>query len=151
MKKIYFGLLLSLFLSKLFAQGTNGLPPVLHNPVIPLNGNGSLGLSYDNAACGLNYVAVSHLITTLYNQYAISSFGIGLPAVYAVSGVPPCSNILKVFAYWGVSYQFGSSTSPSISVTNPNSQNSSFVASLIGQAGPKCWGEVGTRSFRADI
>src|SRR5436853_7748027 len=128
MKKIYCGILLSLFsLSELFADG-----------------NGTLGLTYDHTACGLNYVAVSHLITTRYNQYAISSVGIGLPAVYAVSGVPPCSNILKVYAWWGVSYQTGSSTSPTISVTNPSLQNSSFVASLIGQDGPKCWSEIGT-------
>src|SRR5262245_29076973 len=105
------------------------------------DGNATLGLSYDNTACGLNYVSVSHLITTRYNQYAISTIGIGFPAVYGVSGIPPCSNILKVYAYWGVSYQFGSSNSPTISVTNPNSQNSSFVATLIGQDGPKCWSE----------
>ncbi len=92
------------------------------------------------------------MITTRYT----SGPGSGLPSVFPVTNVPPCSNssaanIIKVYAWWGISYQTGSSTTPTISITNPNAQVFNYVATMAGQSGPKCWGEQGTRTFRADV
>jgi hypothetical protein len=70
--------------------------------------------------------------------------------------MPPCIgvnglNVLKAFVWWGVSYNSGSSTTPTLTVTNPIGGVFNYTATLVGTSGPKCWGEIGTRTFRADV
>src|SRR4051812_42899240 len=130
----------------------SGNPPRNLGNSADRNGNNTLGQVFNQTACGLNYVTSSRMITTRYT----SGPGSGLPSVFPVTNVPPCTNsstanIIKVYAWWGVSYQSGSSTTPTITINNPNSQTFSYVATMAGQSGPKCWGEIGTRTFRADI
>ena len=57
----------------------------------------------------------------------------------------------KAYLWWTVSYESGSSLTPTLSLTNPNSIVASYTPTMIGSGGDKCWSEVGTRVFRADV
>ncbi len=115
------------------------------------NGDHALGHVWDSAACGLNYTQGSTLVETRYNQYAVSTFGTGLPTSVNISALPPNAVVVKAFVWWEVSYQTGSSTSPTLTITNPNGSTSTITATLAGTDGPKCWAEDGTRAFRVDL
>ena len=119
---------------------------------IPDDGNNTLGQVYNNTQCGLNYIITSKMITT---RYTGPPTGSGLPAVLNMT-MSPCigtngANILKAYIWWGVSYTSGSSTTPTITVTNPIGGVFSYTGTLVGTSGSKCWGELGTRTFRADV
>jgi hypothetical protein len=60
-------------------------------------------------------------------------------------------NILQAYVWWIVSYDAVSSLTPTLVMTNPNAETDSFSATLAGTGGSKCWGEIGTRTFRADV
>ena len=116
------------------------------------NGNHLLGLAYDTSACGLNYAGARVMITTRYNASAVNTLGHGYPADLNISGIPTgCFTLLKAYIWWDVSYQAGSSDTPMVVLTNPLGVRDSFPAMDIGSDGSKCWGEVGTRTFRADV
>lgn len=115
------------------------------------DGDGFLGQIYNQTLCGLNYTAASTMVTDRYTPAP----GVGLPATLPIT-LPPCVgpnglNILQAYVWWIVSYDAVSSTSPTLTITNPAAQTNSYVATLAGTAGPKCWGEIGTRLFRADV
>jgi hypothetical protein len=123
-----------------------------HGGGSPDDGNNFLGQTYNQSMCGLNFVATSHMIT---QRYTGQPTGVGLPAQYNMQ-MPACVGINgayvdKAYVWWGVSYFSGSSTTPTLTITNPMGQVSNIVASLVGTSGPKCWGELGTRTFRADV
>ncbi|MBK5284554.1 MAG: SprB repeat-containing protein, partial [Bacteroidia bacterium] len=120
--------------------------PAVSQSASERDGDDILGQTYNQTQCGLNYVSSSQMITTRYTPP-----GAGLPAVFPISGIPACATIVKAYVWWIVSYQTGSSLTPSLSITNPNLINNSYVASLAGTSGPKCWAEIGTRTFRADV
>ncbi len=121
------------------------------------DGNHALGQSYNNSACGLNYVESSLMITTRYTNTLNPPLGAGpgFPcAMPAISGIPACYVVDKAFLYWDESYQSGASTAPTLTFTNPSGTTASFPSTLIGTDGAKCWGsegEVGTYGFRADV
>ena len=116
------------------------------------DGNDSLLQIYNQSMCGLNYTSASTMVTTRYTPAP----GVGLPASLPIS-LPPCvggpngQNILQAYLWWIVSYDANSSTTPTLVITNPDAQTDSFQAVLAGTSGPKCWGEIGTRLFRADV
>jgi SprB repeat/Secretion system C-terminal sorting domain/Ig-like domain CHU_C associated len=116
------------------------------------DGNDSLGQIYNQTMCGLNYTSSSAMITQRYTPAP----GIGLPATLPIT-LPPCvggpngQNILQAYLWWIVSYDAASSLTPLLSITNPDAQTDTFTATLAGTSGPKCWGEIGTRLFRADV
>src|SRR5258706_11445957 len=115
------------------------------------DGDGVLGQIYNQTLCGLNYTAASTMVTQRYTPAP----GVGLPATLPIT-LPPCvgpngMNILQAYVWWIVSYDAASSLTPTLSITNPNSQTNTYNATLAGTAGPKCWGEIGTRIFRADV
>jgi hypothetical protein len=153
MKTLFTSLFIALFAMALSAQDCREGRCFGNNPnPIPDDGNNFLGQSYNQSQCGLNYVAVSHMIT---QRYTGTPTGVGLPAQYNMQ-MPNCVgvngvNVDKAYVWWGVSYFSGSSTSPTLTVTNPAGQTTNYVASLVGTSGPKCWGEIGTRTFRADV
>ena len=116
------------------------------------NGNHSLGPVWDSAACGLNYTQATVLVETRYNQYAVSTFGVcPPPPPLNISGLPTNAIVVKSYVWWEVSYQSGSSPTPTLTITNPNGSTSTITATMVGQDGPKCWGEVGTRAFRVEL
>src|ERR1035437_7813114 len=134
------------------------------NPVISIqqekskhekNGNSTLGLSYTDSLCGLNYVQGSVLIETRYNQYTLTNtVGSGFPANITISGLSPC-NIIKAYLYYDASFLTGDdSTAQVVSLTNPNSVTNNYIASNIGSSVNKRWtsvGEIGTWAFRVDV
>lgn len=102
------------------------------------DGNGTLGQSYNQTACGLNYVATSVMTTTRYT----SSPGTGLPVNMTIAGIPPCAVIQNSFVYWGGG---GTGVDPSLTVNG-----TPFTGTMIGSHIDKCWGMGGTENFRAD-
>lgn len=121
---------------------TNASKLVGTTPTIQ-NGSGSLGQIYNNTECGLNYVQSSVMLTTRY-----SPPGVGLPATLNVSSVPCNSQIVKAYIWWTTS---GASTIGSVTLTNPLGIPLVYPGTLAGSGPAKCWGEVGTRTFRADV
>ncbi|MEI6817067.1 MAG: SprB repeat-containing protein, partial [Bacteroidota bacterium] len=116
------------------------------------NGNHVLGLAFDTTACGLNYVGAKKMITSRYNAVAINTFGAGFPATLSISGLPnSCYAVVRAFIWWDVSYFAGSSDTPLLVLTNPFGAIDTIAATDIGSDASKCWGEVGTRTFRADV
>src|SRR5687767_11041346 len=69
------------------------------NPV-PLDGNGSLGLTFSMVKCGLNYVQVSHKLGQRFTfSCCPSTNGIVQPATYTISGIPSCAVIEKAYVW----------------------------------------------------
>jgi hypothetical protein len=154
MKTLFTSLFVALFAVATFAQSHNecrgGYCSQPWSGAIPDDGNNTLGQTYNNTQCGLNFTATSHMITTRYQNP-----GTGLPTNYNMQ-MPNCvgvngMNVDKAYFWWGVSYNAGSSTAPTLTITNPAGQTTNVVAVLAGTSGPKCWGEIGTRTFRADV
>jgi hypothetical protein len=154
-------LLLALFLfnyffvsfeSKAQPRQEGGMTDTPFSGDIPDDGNNTLGQTYNNTQCGLNYIISSRMIT---QRYTGPPTGSGLPTSLTMN-MPPCigtngQNVLRAYIWWGVSYTSGSSTTPTITVTNPVGGVFSYTATMAGQSGTKCWAEVGTRTFRADV
>jgi gliding motility-associated-like protein len=112
-------------------------------PLSPQNGNGSLGQIYNNSACGLNYVQSSVMIATRYFPP-----GVGSPATLNISGMPCNKTVDKAYVWWTTS---GFTSSATITVTNPSGVPTTYTATLAGSGPAKCWSEIGTYTFRADV
>jgi gliding motility-associated-like protein len=107
----------------------------------PEDGNGSLGLSYTQTACGLNYVQASLMTTPRFTPAP----GPGYPASLVISGIPcsATSTIEKAYLWWSGG---GTANNPNYTFNgNPG------VGTRIGTHGQKCWGTGGTESYRADV
>lgn len=140
------------FLSETFAQNpfqVNGLNANATQTVEPTlrNGSGSLGQTYNKTLCGLNYAQSTKMITTRYTP----SPGTGFPCPLPITGIPPCYVVDTAFLYWTVSYNAGSSTTPSVNLTNSAGVTASYPAVMTGQDVSKCWSEMGSRGFRANV
>lgn len=119
-----------------------------------MNGNGSLGMTYNKSDCGLNFVHADKLVTTRYNQYTTANppnIGSGLPTTLTISGIPNCATIDKAYLYYWVSYLTASPPATSVTFTNPTPSTFNIPATMIGQDQAKCWGETGTANYRADV
>ena len=161
MRKIYAAaLVLAFSCSQAFAQSEsqangpvpgacmNGNPdPNAHTlPPSPQNGSGSLGLSYQNEQCGLNYVQASRKITTRY----ATPVGSGNPCTLTISGLPVCYQTVKAFVWANISYQ-GALPNPGCSITNPSNVTTPVAGTNIGTGPSKCWGETGCLTMRYDV
>ncbi len=112
----------------------------------PQNGNATLGTSYTNTACGLNYTSGG---VKLGRRGTIA--GVIQPAAISISGIPNCATILKAFLYADAS---GNGIAINATVVNPAAASASFPMTMIGQDIDKCWSSAGylrTHSYRADI
>ena len=135
-----------------FAQ--NGVPGACgkHSGISPMNGNGSLGQTYTNSACGLNYVYDSARVETRFDQYTtMGYYGCGLPCQWAITGIPSCYVLEKAYVWALVSYTSGTAPNATLNITNPLGGNNSYTNLPIGTDGPKCWGETGTAVYRWDV
>ncbi len=140
-------------------QGTKGTmidsltKRVPHGPRIG-NGNGTLGQSYVlQNVCGLNYTQASILTETRSAIYAFNANGSGFPCTLAIGGLP-CggnANIEKAYLYYEASYTEATPPVTSATITNPVPATATYASVMIGQAGPKCWGEVGCAAWRTDV
>lgn len=115
------------------------------------DGNSSLGQTYNNAACGLNYVMASRMITQRYDSYTTTgTYGCGLPCPnFTISGLPGCAVIEQAYVWFIASYD--SYSGVNVTVTNPMGTPTTVAASIIGTGGDKCWGESGTLVGRAAV
>ncbi|MCZ8286589.1 MAG: hypothetical protein O9353_14150, partial [Bacteroidia bacterium] len=122
------------------AQSSKGAAPT------PQNGNATLGTTYTNTACGLNYTSGS---VKLGKRGTIG--GVTQPAAISITGIPNCATILKAFLYTDAS---GNGIAINATVVNPAAVSGSFPMTMIGQDIDKCWSSAGylrTHSYRADI
>ena len=141
-----------MFLSEIVAQDStkqNGLNTNAAEAIEPTlrNGSGSLGQTYNKTLCGLNYAQSTKMITPRYTPNP----GTGFPCPLPIAGIPTCYIVDTAFLYWTVSYNSGSSTTPSVNLTNPAGVTANYPAVMTGQHGPKCWSEIGSRGFRANV
>jgi hypothetical protein len=104
-------------------------------------------IAYDDGKCGLNFFAKSTKVTTREPTPP----GAGLPVTFNISELQNCYRIEAAFLWWEVSYAAGSNPAPTATVIAPDNSQFTFPSVLLGQGGHKCWGEAGTRSFRADV
>jgi len=101
--------------------------------------------TYNNTACGLNFVETTHRITSR----SCGLPGVGLPATYNMSGMPStCVSYERAILYWSES---SGNSSATVTITNPLGQVSSYFSQTIGTGIDKCWGEPASVSFRSDI
>ncbi len=116
-------------------------------PATIQNGNGTIATSYTNSACGLDFTQASVRL----HKRGVSmtpSVGVNQPATITIGGIPPCATIVKAFLY---SVTSGNGTTVTANVTNPAMTNSNFPMVIVGSDIDKCWGYVGTYTYRADL
>src|ERR1035438_7862129 len=153
MKKI---ILTSLFaiclIGNCFSQNMDTLMngKVYGHPNHTPSGNHSLGPAFNYNMCGLNYVQSTVLIETRSQPWNFNTAGTGFPAPMTVAGLNPCDSIIAAYIWWIDTYT-NACTTPVLSLTNPAAVTSNFNGVLVGSDGPKCWGEIGTYGFRADV
>ena len=115
----------------------------------PKNGNGSLGLTYSNAGCGLDFIQVTRKITNRHNSPLGSG---GYPTTLNIGALSATAVIQRVYLYWAVS-STSFATNGTATVVNSQGISQNFAVTAIGVQGPKCWGftEAQTLGFRADL
>ena len=113
-------------------DGTNS------NPLQTRDGSGTLGMSYNQTLCGLNFVQSSVMTTTRYTPS-----GTGLPVNLSIAGIPACAVIQQAYLYWIAS------TTTNDAVFTVNGTPGTGV--LIGTGPDKCWQLGGTSHFRANV
>lgn len=105
------------------------------------DGNASLGNTYNQTACGLNYTQASLRIGQRF-----SPPGSPQPAAFIISGIPACATIEKAYVYAEGS---GSGIPVTVTVAGP-AGTQSFPMTHIGQDNDKCWQypNPGSHSYR---
>lgn len=116
----------------------------------PGNGSNVLANSYYKSAVGLNYVSASRLTETRSGAGHFNQ-AYGLPDTLVVSGLPASVIIDTVFVYFTASYTEISPPACTISITNPAMVANTYTCVTIGSAGPVCWSEVGTASYKTGV
>jgi gliding motility-associated-like protein len=124
---------------------TQSNTPKLGDGLSVLNGTNTNQTSYTVSACGLDYVVSSRRLC----QRGGAPVGTAQPAVYIVTGIPPCATIVKAFFYTGGS---GSGPTINLSFTNPLAANGIFPMVANGFTATDKWGGYGgTWCRRADV
>jgi gliding motility-associated-like protein len=108
----------------------------------PQNGNGTLGVIYDQAKCGLDYTAASQRIGTRF-----SPAGVPQPAPFAISGIPACAVIEKAYLWAEGS---GNGAAQTATVNGPLG-SANYPMTIVGSGPDKCWGYSGSYTYRADV
>ncbi len=105
---------------------------------------------YKNSACGLNIISWDIKITD--RTASVETAPHDMPVSFVLTGFPSdCYRIEHAYVWWSVSYRSGSPSNPTVTLTNPANNTQTFNSVLAGEDRAKCWGEVGTRAFRADL
>lgn len=120
----------------------------------PMNGSATLGQTYNQSDCGLNFVVANVMTQTRTQQYSFNMGGTGLPTTLTISGMPNCHTVKQAYVWYNVSYISNTPPNTTVNITNPAMQNAAVPATNIGTDQGKCWagvGEKGTVVYRADV
>ncbi len=113
------------------------------NPNTPQDGTGTLGNIYNVSKCGLNYLAVSNRLGQRFTPA-----GVPQPAPFVVNGLQICDSIEKAFLWVEGS---GSGAAQTATILPPTGPSQNFPLTLVGTGPDKCWGYVGSATYRADV
>lgn len=108
----------------------------------PQNGNGTLGVIYDNQQCGLDFTAASQ---RLGRRGSLN--GVLQPAPFVISGIPSCAIIEKAYL-WAEGSGNGAAQTAAI---NGPAGAFNFPMTVVGSGPDKCWGYAGSFTYRADV
>ncbi len=131
--------------------GACGYPSTTTNPAArsgpnnnqsPQNGNGTLGVIYDQAKCGLDFTSASQRLGKRF-----SPAGINQPAPFVISGIPACAVIEKAYLWAEGS---GNGMAQTATVNGPLG-SANYPMAIVGQGPDKCWGYSGSYTYRADV
>src|ERR1039458_5673860 len=127
-------------------------------------GNGTFSENFNMTACGLNYTKGSVRIETRYNAQTSDQslwgfgFGAGTQSALTINGAfGGCNSIVQAYMYWTESAlsttvsNYAAQGSQIMTFTDPLSNNHNVPGFLIGTGPAKCWGELQTMVFRADV
>lgn len=121
----------------------NSNPNVQSNgPQSPTNGNGTLGVIYDQQMCGLDYTSASQ---RLGRRGSLN--GVLQPAPFAIAGIPACATIVRAYLWAEGS---GNGAAQTATINGPFG-TASFPMTIVGQGPDKCWGYAGSYTYRADV
>ncbi len=118
------------------------------SPASVQNGNATIATSYTTTACGLNFTSASVRLHARSFGAVTPATGVAQPATMAISGMPPCFQVLKAFLYIGGS---GNGSAFNVNFTNPAATASTVPATIIGSDVDKCWSFPGTYNYRCDV
>lgn len=118
----------------------NNTPSI--GPQSPTNGNGTLGVIYDQQLCGLDYASASQ---RLGRRGSLN--GVVQPAPFAIAGVPATATIVKAYL-WAEGSGNGAAQTATI---NGPAGSFNFPMTVVGQGPDKCWGYSGSYTYRADV
>ncbi|GAB4131787.1 MAG: hypothetical protein Fur0041_02490 [Bacteroidia bacterium] len=125
------------------ANNPNNLPAANSGPnPSPQNGNGTLGVIYDVAKCGLDYTTASQ---RLGKRGSLA--GVNQPAPFVIAGIPACAVIEKAYLWAEGS---GNGAAQTATVAGPFG-TANFPMAIVGQGPDKCWGYSGSYTYRADV
>lgn len=108
----------------------------------PQNGNGTLGVIYNQMRCGLNYTSASQRLGKRFTPA-----GVNQPAPFPISGIPACAIIERAYLWAEGS---GNGMAQTATVNGP-AGSFNFPMAIVGQGPDKCWGYSGSYTYRADV
>lgn len=108
----------------------------------PTNGNGTLGVIYDQQKCGLDFTSASQRLGKRFSPQ-----GVNQPAPFAIAGIPACAVIEKAYLWAEGS---GNGAAQTATIAGPFG-TMNFPMTVVGQGPDKCWGYSGSYTYRADV
>jgi gliding motility-associated-like protein len=108
----------------------------------PQNGNGTLGVIYNQMRCGLNYTSASQRLGKRFTPAGVTQ-----PAPFPISGIPACAIIERAYLWAEGS---GNGMAQTATVNGP-AGSFNFPMAIVGQGPDKCWGYSGSYTYRADV
>ncbi len=115
----------------------------LHGPnPTPQNGNGTLGVIYNQTSCGLNFSTASQRLGQRFTP-----IGVAQPAPFVISGIPTCAIIEKAYLWAEGS---GDGAAQTATVNGPFG-SANYPMAIVGQGPDKCWSYAGSYTYRADV
>lgn len=124
-----------------YTSGNQSVQRGPQNPA-PQDGNGTLGVIYDQQLCGLDYTAASQRIGQRFTPQ-----GVPQPAPFVISGIPACAVIERAYLWAEGS---GNGAAQTATIAGP-SGTQNFPMAVCGQGPDKCWGYSGSYTYRADV
>ncbi len=125
-----------------YPANTQSIQSIGPNNPTPQNGNGTLGVIYDQQACGLDFTTASQRLGQRF-----SPIGIPQPAPFAISGIPACAVIERAYLWAEGS---GNGAAQTATLAGPFG-TASFPMTVVGSGPDKCWGYSGSYTYRADV
>jgi large repetitive protein len=125
-----------------YPANSNANARTISPPQSPQNGNGTLGVIYDQAKCGLDWTAASQRLGKRFTPA-----GVNQPAPFVIAGIPTCAVIEKAYLWAEGS---GNGAAQTATVSGP-AGTGNFPMAIVGQGPDKCWSYAGSYTYRADV